>query len=141
MKQMWGKGTPWKTESTFWGWVRGGLRRAVWMKHPTKLTHLKEHRFKSPLGRGGQEVWACICVVCKETKRQSECQVDHKIPAGSLSKPEDIQGFVERLAFVSDDEIQIVCKPCHGILTYSERYGVSFEAAKKRKAEIKRKKK
>lgn len=130
---------PWKTPSEFWTWVRGSLRRAAWMKHPVKLNHIKSSRYKAPLGRGGNEVWCCTCAICGETKRQSECQVDHISPAGSLKKKEDIFPFIEKLLFVTEEDIRILCKWCHSICTYAERYGMTFEQAKKRKMEIAKK--
>lgn len=141
MKKMWGKGKPWKTESAFWAYIRGGLRRAVWMRHPVKIEHLKKNRYKDGLGAGGKEVWCCTCAICGETKRQSDCQVDHISPAGSLKKIEDISPFIERLAFVEDKDIRILCKSCHAICTYAERYGLTFEKARDRKKEIARRKK
>jgi len=143
-KKMWGPGTPWGTENVFWTWMRGGLRRSLWMRHPVKLALLKEKRYRAPIGRGGRDVWALCCSICQTEQPQSGCEVDHIHEAGSLKSVEDIQPFIERLAFVTPDDLRVVCKPCHKVLTYASRYGVSFEEAKKRKAEIakrKRKKK
>jgi len=148
-KKMWGDGTPWGTENAFWTWMRGGLRRSLWMRHPVKLALLKEKRYRAPLGRVSksgiaQLVWAIDCSVCAQCVKQSNAEVDHIHEAGSLKNVEDIQSFIERLAFVTSDDLRVVCKPCHKILTYASRYGVSFEEAKKRKDEIakrKRKKK
>jgi len=138
---MWGPTTPWKTESQFWTWVRGGLRRSAWNRHPVKLAVLKKARYKSPLGVNGKEVWACKCAICKEEKRQAECQVDHILPAGSLNKIEDITPFITRLLFVLPEDLRVVCKWCNSVLAYSDRYGVTFEEAKKRKKEIAARKK
>ena len=132
--------TIWKTESAFWNWLRGGLRRAVWKTHPVKLSFMKSNRYKAPIGRGGNEVWAVECAMCKKEVRQSNAQVDHIKPAGSLKCKEDIQPFVEGLAFVEEKDLQWLCKPCHSCKSYAERYGVSLAEAKKRKAEIAKKK-
>jgi len=138
---MWGTETPWATEAKFWAWVRGGLRRGAWNKHPSKLNKIKNNRYKAPLGRNGKEVWACVCAVCDVEYRQSECQVDHIEPAGSLKCREDLKGFIERLLFVTEDDLRVVCKKCNSILAYADRYKVTFEQAKKRKEEIACKKK
>ena len=37
-----------------------------------------------------------------------EGQVDHVVPAGSLQRKEDIQGFVERLLFITKDDLRLV---------------------------------
>ncbi len=41
-----------------------------------------------------------------------------------------ITKYVENMALVSKDELQLVCKPCHGIISHSQRKGISFEEAK-----------
>jgi len=58
------------------------------------------------------------------------------VPAGSLTKTEDIQGFTERLLYVTEDDLRYICKPCHAIVTLSERRGISFEEAKVEKQVI-----
>ncbi len=55
--------TPWKSEAEFYGFIRRGLRKAVWARHPVKLEYMKSQRFKAPLGRGGKEVWAYKCEI------------------------------------------------------------------------------
>lgn len=140
-KKMWGEGMPWPTEPKFWAWVRGGLRRSLWMKHPNKIALLKEKRYRSAIGRVGKDgiaqlVWAIDCSICRCTVKQSDAEVDHKEEAGSLKSLDDVKGFVERLAFVQPDDLRIVCKPCHRILTYASRYGMTFAEAKERKAAI-----
>ena len=141
MKKMWGEDSVWKTEAKFWSWLRGGLRRAVWNKHPTKLALINRSRFKAPLGKGQAEVWCLECEMCSEVYRQNECQVDHIAPAGGLKSIADITPFIEKLAFISLEDIRILCKKCHAIVTYSERYGVTLDEARKRKAEIAKRKK
>ena len=137
---------PWKTSGAFWTWMRGGLRRSLWMRHPVKLALLKEKRYRAPLGRVSksgiaQLVWAIDCSVCAQCVKQSNAEVDHIHEAGSLKSVEDIQPFIERLAFVTPDDLRVVCKPCHKILTMMSRYDMTFDEAKKRKQEIARKKK
>jgi len=140
MPEMYGKGKPWKTKAAFYAWLRGGLRRSLWMRHPVKIEFLKSNRHKAPLGRNGKDVWCMQCAICSNLFRQSDCEVDHIHPAGKLNGVEDISSFVERLAFVSEEDLRICCKLCHSILTYSERYGCTFEEAKLRKIEIAKKK-
>ena len=140
-KKMWGEGTPWKTPSEFWTWVRGGLRRSLWMRHPNKLALLKEKRYRADIGRGGRAIWALQCSICHTEHPQSGCEVDHVEEAGSLKSLDDVKGFVERLCFVQPEDLRIVCKPCHRTLTYASRYGMTFAEAKKRKDAIASKKK
>lgn len=128
-KITWGDGTPWQTSTAYYTWLRGALRR-VWSKHPVKLELLKSVRRKvpNPAGRKG-EVFACDCAVCGGVFRMADCQVDHRIPAGSLTCEEDIAGFVVRLLHVTTDELRVVCKQCNATLAYAEKQGISFELA------------
>lgn len=66
----------------------------------------------------------------------SHCQVDHIKPAGSLQKTEDIQGFVERLLYVSEDDLRLVCKECNSALALADKQGISIEKALATKAAI-----
>ena len=131
----------WTTEAKWWAWVRGGIRRGLWEKNPVKLNYIKDNRFKAPLGRKTKKnpegmVWACECEICGKTKRQSLCQVDHKIEAGSLKSFEDLEGFITRLVAITDDDVQIACKSCHSIKTYAERHNISYEEADQAKLVI-----
>ena len=78
-------------------------------------------------------VWAAECKQCGILTRQTNCEVDHLIPSGSLRTIDDIKPFVERLAFINDDDLEIVCKPCHRIRSYADRMGISFKEASIRK--------
>lgn len=136
MDKLWGEGTLWENSSQYFTWLRGALRR-VWSKHPVKLELLKTQRRKIPNPRGkGPDIFACDCAVCGKTFPMKECQVDHKIPAGSLTKLEDIAGFVQRLLCVGIDDLQIACKLCNATLAYAEKQGITFEAARAEKLAI-----
>ena len=59
----------------------------------------------------------------------SLCQVDHIEPAGSLTRTEDIQGFVERLLYVTEEDLRLVCRDCNSALALSDKQGISFKEA------------
>lgn len=128
--KVWGAGTPWKNSVAFFTYLRGGLRR-VWSKHPSKLELIKEKRIQipNPTGKGKATVWGFNCSVCNKTFAIKECQVDHIVAAGSLTRVEDIQGFVERLLVIGKEDLRLVCKLCNSTLAYSERSGMSVEDA------------
>lgn len=138
-KKLWGyPGSPWKTESAWWGYLRGCLRKA-WSRNPIKLNLLKEKRkqIPNPNPKGKKPtVWGFDCEVCKNTFVMADGEVDHIVGAGSLKAVEDIQGFVERLLFVGPEDLRLVCKGCHAAITYSEKEGVSFDDAKIEKEAI-----
>jgi len=126
----------WKTQAAFYSYLRGGFRRGIWEKNPIKLEFIKRNRVRAPIGKptkkepNGAMVWAGECSCCKEIKRQPELQVDHIEGEMKLTCADDIALFVQRLSFVSFEDLQLVCKPCHKDITYSERYKVSLEEAR-----------
>ena len=130
----------WKSKSAFMSHLRGGVRRACWMKHPVKLEFIKNsrERIPNPNPRGKvPEVWGGRCNVCKDLFVQSKLAVDHvREFSASLKDIEDIQTFVELITLVTEDDLQFVCKDCHDNISYSQKQGCSFEEARVRKQHI-----
>lgn len=122
----------WKNQAAFMVFLRGLLRRG-WNHHPLKLEKIKKDRYQipNPNPRGRKPtVWGFDCACCGKTYPiAKECQVDHIVPAGSLINIEDIQGFVERLLVVTEDNLRLVCKACNGTLAYADRQNITFEEA------------
>lgn len=140
MKEPWGyEGSPWKNKTEWMTFLRGCLRSA-WSKHPTKHNVIKKARKKipnpNPKGRVAT-VWGFTCPLCGGTFPTSEGQVDHIVPAGSLLEKEDIQGFVERLLWVVEEDLRLICKGCNSALAYADKQGISFAQAKAQKESIK----
>lgn len=124
----------WKNESALINFIRGGLRRGLWEKSPIKLKFIKENRERipnpNPKGRV-DTVWGGRCNVCSNLFAQQALQVDHvRSDFNKLSSLDGLQEYIENMALVTKDELQIVCKPCHGIITHSQRKGITFEEAK-----------
>lgn len=124
----------WKTESELYAWIRGGIRLGLWNKSPIKIKYINKHRIRipnpNPRGRVA-EVWGGECNVCNKLFVQSDLQVDHVLGGNySIKAISDIQEFVESVSIVLDNELQFVCKPCHGVLSYAAKQGVSFEKAR-----------
>lgn len=138
MKEPWGPNTPWKNKTAFFTYLRGCLRKA-WSKNPIKLDKIKKERYKipnpNPKGRV-KEVWGFCCAMCGNEYPIKECQVDHINPAGKLNSTEDIEPFVKRLLYITEDDIRLVCKSCNSALAMSDKQGVTFEEARKRKKVI-----
>ena len=130
----------WKTKASLMSYLRGGLRRSCWMKHPVKLEFIKNNRERipNPNPRGKvPEVWGGRCNVCKDLFVQSKLAVDHvREFSASLKDIEDIQTFVELISLVIEDDLQFVCKDCHDNISYSQKQGCSFEEARVRKQHI-----
>lgn len=140
-KIVWGEGTPWKTQAEFYTYLRGCLRKA-WVRHPNKIKRINALRFKAPrLDKNGapmldkktgkpKMVWNCTCEMCGHKGGMKDFQVDHIIPAGALQGYDDILGFIQRLIFVNEEDLRILCKECNVTLAYADKNGVSFEEAK-----------
>lgn len=130
-----------RTEAEFRTWVRSGLRSAFWNDHPVKMEFLKLNKVKipnpSPNPRKGAElIWGYECNICgcqmratptKYEKKQYE--VDHMVGENSLKSLDDFVDYFKNLVFVTSQDLQILCKPCHGIKTYMERYNVTWNKA------------
>ncbi|AGR89183.1 HNH endonuclease [Pseudomonas phage PAK_P2] len=124
----------WKTEAAFLSWVRGGIRRYLWSKNPVKLEFAKSRRIKIANTNEKSKlrnptVWGYVCEQCGKETPQSNVEIDHKTGEFSLKRVEDIQSFVEGVVFVRMEDLAVLCKPCHEIKTYAERYGLTLEEA------------
>ena len=75
------------------------------------------------------------CEKCKKDFKMDDVEVNHKKTVGTLTK-ENLGEFVTNLLFVKEDDLEIVCKPCHSVITYSERSGMSIEEAEVEKKVI-----
>ena len=130
----------WKTKASLMSYLRGGLRRSCWLKHPVKLEFIKNNRERipNPNPRGKVDtVWGGRCNVCKNLFVQSKLAVDHiREYSASLKDIEDVQKFVELIALVTEDDLQFVCKDCHENISYSQKNGCSLEEARVRKKHI-----
>lgn len=130
--------SPWDdinwTETQYLNWLRSNTRR-IWSRHPVKTSYIAYKRFKAPLGRVGKDgkkrsVWACKCEICNSTNKLSNIEVDHIIAGGSFKTWEEYTQWAKRILWVTFNDLRILCKSCHGIVTYSQRQGISFEEAK-----------
>lgn len=122
----------WKTQSIFFSWIRGGVRRSLWNRHPIKLEFLKNNRKRivNPNPKGKiSHVWGGECSLCNRDFPLKDIEVDHKKGNHSLNKIEDIQKFIEGIVLVTENDLQLICKPCHKAKSMSEKQGISFEEA------------
>lgn len=133
------EGVPWKTEASFWAWVRGVLRKG-WSKHPVKLEYIKQHRkrIKNPkLSNRFPEVWGMTCSCCGKDVVQSEIEIDHiSETGGKFTCLDDIKEYSAYLFMIDFSSIRAVCKPCHQVITLAQKQGISFEEAQIQKKVI-----
>lgn len=121
-----------KTEAKFLNWLRSSLR-SVWTKHPVKLAMISKGRYKKIVN--GRSIWHITCEKCGKPTKQGDIEVNHKQCAGKFNL-ENFGEFAERLLLVEKTDLELLCKKCHSVITYSERHAVSLEEARSRKAAI-----
>lgn len=123
--------------------VRGAVRKA-WMRSNTKLSLLAKSAIhvtdvpkdKLPKGLTKASKWLYECNMCKGYFITSKIQCDHTKGEHSLKTYDDMVGFTQSILDVGWDDLQLLCVDCHSYKTYSERYGVTLEEAKKEKEVI-----
>jgi hypothetical protein len=127
------KGVPWKTESSFWVWVRGGLRK-LWSKHPVKIEYIKSNRkrivnLNERSKKAHPTVWGMTCEICGKDHLQSNIEIDHVGDNATFTGLQDTENYVEHLYLIDFDSLRALCKPCHKIVSYAQNTGMSFEQA------------
>ena len=106
------------TESAFWGFIRSSLRqKSRWWKPVSQAKEKAKRKYKGPNKR---QKWEYQCATCSNWYPNTEINVDHIIPAGTLRSANDLPGFVERL-FCEVDNLQVLCSTCHNIKTQKEK--------------------
>ena len=116
-----------KSEAAYIGWLRSALRR-VWAKHPVKLEMLKKNRQRHRNPKTGRMAFMIVCERCKKLHPLSDIEVNHKNTVGTLTL-ETLGTFCERLLLVQEEDLELLCKECHEIVTYQERSGMTLEEA------------
>lgn len=107
------------TESQFWGLLRSGLRRQFRFWKP--LFEAKKKAKRAYKGPNKRQKFEYQCNHCKNWFKESETQVDHIIPVGSLLCWEDLTAFVQKLIPEDPEAFQVLCKDCHQVKTNAER--------------------
>lgn len=108
--------------------IRGAIRRS-WMRFPTKLA-LLEMNCIPDMREETKTKWLYRCAHCDGLFKAADIEVDHKMGENPCNTLEDVAQYARSLLGVSWDDLQILCKPCHLVKTYQERYAVSEEDAR-----------
>ena len=133
-KQPWTvPGVPWKTESGFWVWVRGILRKG-WSGHPVKIEYINLHRkrIKNPNVKTAKrfpEVWGMKCEICNVDHLQSNIEIDHVGDSATFTGLSDTESYVQHLYLVDFESLRALCKPCHSVVSHAQNKGIAFEEA------------
>ena len=112
------------TESAFWSFIRSKMRQASrWWKPIQECKQAAKRPYKGPNTR---QKFEYLCSECGLYYPEKFVSIDHIIPCGSLTKADDLPGFVERL-FCSSEHLRCVCDPCHQIITNEHREKLKLE--------------
>ena len=106
------------TNAMFWSFIRSALRnKSRWWKPITQCRMSSRRAYK---GTNKRQKFEYQCNQCKSWFPDKKINVDHIIPAGTLTCANDLPGFVERL-FCEVDNLQVLCEGCHNVKTQSEK--------------------
>ena len=106
------------TESAFWSFIRSALRqKSRWWKPIAECKAKAKRKYSGPNKR---QKFEYQCNQCKGWFSDKNINVDHIIPAGTLTNANDLPGFVERL-FCEVDNLQVLCTSCHNKKTKDEK--------------------
>lgn len=89
------------------------------MRYPVNYQLRKAQR-RPYKGKNKLQKYETQCAKCKKWFPQKNTQVDHITDCGTLKSYEDLPRFVSTL-FCEQDNLRILCKPCHLKHTASQR--------------------
>lgn len=115
------------TEKQMLAVVRSSIRKA-WMRSPTKLAYLYSKTLPD-MDDNTKTKWKIQCECCKSFFKINEVEVDHKHGNHSLLSIADFENFFNKILMVGFDDLQILCKNCHDIKSYSEKFNMTLEDA------------
>lgn len=118
----------WPTKSSFFTFLRGALRRAVWEKWPLKLEFKNQVCESPPEDYKGRAKSGAYCALSGEWIGKSAGEIDHLIGHVSLKDWQDVLPFIQHLC-ASKESMQFVSKEAHKIKSYAERMGITYEQA------------
>ena len=130
----------WDNESQYLTWLRGQLRQ-IWSDYPVRVIFKDEQcievtpKMREDYGLHRMTKKAAQCVFCLNWFAKSKLEVDHIVGESSLTSVLEVVSYLDHLQ-CSPDNMQLVCKPCHKIKTYAERFSLSFEDARLEKRVI-----
>lgn len=125
----------WPTKSSFFSFLRGNLRRAVWEKWPLKIEFKNEVCKLPPAGYTGRAKTGTYCALSGNWIGKSAGEIDHIVGNASLRDWEDVLPFIQHLC-TSKENMQFVSKAAHKIKSYADKQGISYKEAESTKKAI-----
>ena len=123
------RGKYFTSESKFWSWLSSQLRK-IWRDHPTRWDFIAKTRYSKRIGN--RYLYFFKCAMCGEEFQQKHMEIDHIKSCGTVKDP----NYTLNMMNISVDDLQALCKPCHGIKTYSDIQGIGLEEARLEKRVI-----
>ena len=127
------KGNP--SESLYWQWLRGALRR-LWSDYPLrkvwKQSQLrpvtKEERSAGLYHPSTKNVGQCS--FCNQWMAGSKLECDHLVESEGCTSKETAEKFLWHCGGLTAKDFRLACKPCHKIRSHQQRVGGSFDDAR-----------
>ena len=114
----------WKTRSSFFSYIRGGIRSGLWNKSPIKLNYIKEKRIQipNPNERGNKPtVWGAECNICEGLFPLKDMNVDHIRDTGVVLKLLTIYSNSLKILSLSLKMNYVLCVKVVTILNHIDR--------------------
>lgn len=118
----------WPTKASFFNFLRGAFRRAIWEKYPLKFEFKNETCKPPPEGYTGRAKSGAPCSLTGVWTGKSAAEIDHLVGHVSLQDWDDVLPFVQHLC-TTKDNMAYVSKEAHKIKSYAERMGITFAEA------------
>lgn len=108
-----------ETESEHMGKIRSALRRlSRFWKPALKALKNAERAYK---GTNKRQKYEYKCFYCEKWLPRKNVEINHEVPCGTLTKYEDVTGFLYRLFCENVEGYNVLCKECHKVITKEQR--------------------
>ena len=107
------------------------------MTNPLYNLYKKSLIVQKPIGKTKRLINSILCAGCDKYYRVSEIELDHIERCGEFTNLQELRVFYKKLFCDPWEGLQPLCKECHGVKTYTERYNCTEDEAKEKKFVIK----
>lgn len=108
------------TEKFILSRIRATLRRLSMQMPAIRECKLRARRAYTE-GVNPRQKFEYECRHCHCWFAEKDVNVDHVVPAGSLTSFDDVGPFARRLLFPEQSDLQVLCEGCHNTKTQLER--------------------
>lgn len=120
------------TEAQYWGMIRSALRDGSLRWLPLqKILNDNRRPYRGPDRR---QRWEYLCSMCNKWYPRKHIERDHAQGCGVLN--EETAGLFITRMYCDTKYLRLLCKGCHGVVTYAEARKISLEESSIRKRVI-----